>query len=78
MQVCIIHIIRPHPSKLGHARVYSWEEAAGGLSSAGWVSPGVFYSLPFKCHELCLAFLMVSAPLALTRSHIDPMLLLCL
>lgn len=75
---CIIHVVRARPSKLGNSRGYSCGEAARGLSSAGRVSPGLFYSISLKCHDLFLALLVVSALLALTGSHINPLLPPCL
>lgn len=74
----IIHVSTAHPSKCGNSRGYSCEEAAGGLSSAGRASPGVFYSISLKCHDLFLALLVVSALLALTRSDANPLLPPCL
>lgn len=53
-------------------------EAAGGLTSVGRISPGVFYSISLKCHDLLLVLLVVSALLALTGSDVNPLLPLCL
>lgn len=74
----IIHVLRAHPCKLGNSGGYSCGETARGLSSAGRVSPGVFYSISLKCHDLFPALLMVSALLALTGSHVSPLLPPCL
>ena len=75
---CVIHVSRAHPCKLGNSGGYSCEEAAGGQSTASRIRPGVFYSVSLKCCDLFLALLVVSALLALTRSHINPLLPLCL